>query len=322
LGHLGTALEAQNEKAYRDCEHDGEDQLHDKGSSQQRTCLLAEEACVRSLPRVALGGTPRRMKTMLLMMCVVALAACKGSNPPPPEVSAASTGAPAASTAAPTPSAEPAATASAAAPGASPAAVAPPATTTPGVWNFDSDKAEAPPAGFSFGRTGQGKEGRWVVVAAPDAPSKPNVVAQMDADSTDYRFPVAVVDSASFKDVKLSVSCKPISGKVDQGCGLVWRYKDANNYMLTRANALEDNVRLYYVKDGKRVQVASWSGKVATNKWHKLQVEAKGDHVVVTFDEKKILDAKDTTFTDAGKVGLWTKADSVIQFDDLAASAL
>lgn len=188
-------------------------------------------------------------------------------------------------------------------------------------WSFDGDKADAPPTGFSFGRTGNGKEGRWVVQAAPDAPSKPNVLVQLDADATDFRFPVAVVDASSFKDVKLSVSCKPISGSVDQACGLVWRFKDAKNYYLTRANALEGNVRLYHVKDGNRVQFASWSGSVATRVWHKLAVEAKGDRFVVSFDDKKILDAKDSTFTEAGKIGVWTKADSVTQFDDLSASA-
>jgi hypothetical protein len=160
-----------------------------------------------------------------------------------------------------------------------------------------------------------------VVQAAADAPSKGNVLAQLDADGTDHRFPVAVVDGTSFKDVKLSVSCKPVSGAVDQACGLVWRYKDANNYYLTRANALEDNVRLYHVKDGNRVQLASWGGKVASKTWHKLAVEARGDRFVVTFDGKQILDARDATFADAGKVGVWTKADSVTQFDDLTASA-
>jgi hypothetical protein len=204
-------------------------------------------------------------------------------------------------------------------------ASAPPATSPPpptGTWNFDADRVDTPPAGFEFGRTGQGKDGRWLVVAAKDSPSKPNVLAQLDADTTDYRFLVAVVDASSFKDVKLSVSCKPISGKIDQGCGLVWRYKDANNYYLTRANALEDNVRLYYVKDGNRQQFASWSGKVASGVWHKLRVEARGDRFTVFFDEKKVLEDKDATFSDAGKVGVWTKADSVIQFDDLSAAPL
>jgi hypothetical protein len=118
------------------------------------------------------------------------------------------------------------------------------------------------------------------------------------------------------------VSCKPVSGKGDQGCGLVWRYRDANNYYLTRANALEDNVRLYHVKDGRRIQFASWNGKVASGRWHSLRVDAKGDRFEVYFDGQKVLDAKDSTFAEAGSVGVWTKADSVIQFDDLSASVL
>src|SRR6266481_5653085 len=113
-------------------------------------------------------------------------------------------------------------------------------------WSFDADKPDKPPAGFSFGRTGDGKEGKWVVLAAKDAPSGGNVLAQVDADKTDYRFPVAVADAPSLVDLALSVKCKPVSGEVDQGCGLVFRYQDADNYYLTRANALEDNVRLYY----------------------------------------------------------------------------
>ncbi len=200
-------------------------------------------------------------------------------------------------------------------------ALSPASTAPPGSWSFDADKTNAPPAGFSFGLTGGGKEGHWEVIAAPVAPSGPNVLAQLDADPTDSRFPVAVVDASSFKDVKLAVSCKPISGRVDQGCGLVWRYRDANNYYLTRANALEDNVRLYCVKAGRRNQLASWSGKVASSVWHRLRVHARGDQVEVYFDEKKVIDAKDSTFGDAGKVGVWTKADSVIQFDELEAKA-
>jgi hypothetical protein len=257
-----------------------------------------------------------------VVLVAMVLAACKESGPSapadtaPPVTSATSVSA--------TPPVAPMATTSG--PPAAPASAAsaepvPAATSTGTNWSFDTDKANAPPAGFSFGRTGSGKEGRWVVVAAADAPSKPNVLAQLDADPTDYRFPVAVVDASSFKDVRLSVSCKPISGKVDQGCGLVWRYKDANNYYLTRANALEDNVRLYSVKDGQRRQFASWSGKIASNVWHKLAVEARGDRFVVSLDDKKVMDATDSTFGDAGKVGVWTKADSVIQFDDLSASA-
>jgi hypothetical protein len=160
------------------------------------------------------------------------------------------------------------------------------------------------------------------VIAAADAPSKSNVLAQLDADSTDYRFPVAVVDASSFRDVTLSVSCKSISGRVDQGCGLVCRFKDADNYYLTRANALEDNVNLYRVKGGSRNEIAGWNGRVASNVWHTLRVDARGDRFEVYFDGKRVLDEKDSTFHDAGKIGVWTKADSVMQFDDLSATAL
>jgi hypothetical protein len=189
-------------------------------------------------------------------------------------------------------------------------------------FNFDADREGSPPAGFSFGRTGDGAQGRWVVRAESDAPSKPNVLAQMDPDATDMRFPVAVVEKLSLRDLKLTARCKLISGRVDQACGLVFRYRDQNNYYITRANALENNVRLYYVKDGKRRQIASHSGPVTPKAWHEYTVEVKGDHIKVLWDGKKVLDHHDGTFTDAGKVGFWTKADAVTYFDDLAITSL
>jgi hypothetical protein len=185
--------------------------------------------------------------------------------------------------------------------------------------NFDANAASEPPAGFEFGRTGNGSQGKWIVLAQKDAPSAPNVLAQADADATDYRFPVAFT-GPEMKDLRLSVKCKPVSGKVDQACGLVFRLKDADNYYVTRANALEDNVRLYHVVKGKRVQFAGWNGKVTSGVWHDLSVEAKGDHFQVSFDGKKVIDAHDKTFPDAGKFGLWTKADSGVYFDDLTAT--
>jgi hypothetical protein len=189
-------------------------------------------------------------------------------------------------------------------------------------WTFDRDPLDKPPSGFSFARTGEGKLGHWVVRAEKDAPSGKAVLAQMDRDDTDYRFPVAVASEPELKDLKLTVKCKAVDGKVDQACGLVFRYKDENNYYVTRANALENNVRLYHVKDGRRIQFAGWNGKVAKNSWHELAVEAKGDRFTVFFNGKKIIEATDATFAGAGKVGLWTKADSVTLFDDLSATPL
>lgn len=192
-----------------------------------------------------------------------------------------------------------------------------PAGSSARTWNFDSERADGPPAGFTFGRTGGGREGRWVVRAEKDAPSGGNVLAQLDTDDTDNRFPVALVQDTAFRDLSLSVKCKPVSGNVDQACGLVFRYKDANNYYITRANPLENNIRAYYVKDGKRKQLAGWNGRVTSGAWHELRVDAKGDHLEVSWDGKKVIDAIDKTFPEAGKIGLWTKADSVTYFDDL-----
>ncbi len=108
------------------------------------------------------------------------------------------------------------------------------------IWTFDADPAGSAPAGFEFARTGRGAEGKWVVRADTDKPSN-HVLIQESADPTDYRFPLAVLKEGSYKDVTLSVRAKPLSGNVDQGFGLVWRYKDANNYYVTRCNADEDN---------------------------------------------------------------------------------
>jgi len=191
------------------------------------------------------------------------------------------------------------------------------AQTSEKSWNFDGEKAGSPPAGFRFARTGSGAQGRWVVKAEAGAPSGANVLAQLDQDDTDNRFPVAVVDGVKVKDVRVSVRCKAVSGKVDEACGLVFRYVDENNYYITRANALEDNVRLYKVEKGSRRQLASWSGKVAPGAWHTLVAEAKADHLKVTWNGQKIMEVKDATFGQAGTVGVWTKADSVTYFDDL-----
>jgi hypothetical protein len=185
-------------------------------------------------------------------------------------------------------------------------------------WNFDSDKVGTAPAGFAFEKSASGKAGRWIVKQESGAPSGKQVLAQTDADSSDDRFLMAVAQAPAARDVVVSVRCKPVAGKVDQACGLVFRYQDAKNYYVTRANALEGNVRLYTVKDGDREQFASWKGKVTAGAWHELKAEATGDHLRVFWDGQKILDEHDDTFKSAGKVGLWTKADSVTYFDDLS----
>jgi hypothetical protein len=189
------------------------------------------------------------------------------------------------------------------------------AAASPAKRDFEADAVGQPPAGFDLARTGGGAEGKWVVRIEKGA-DKNHVLVQESADTTDYRFPVAVLKEGVYKDVTLSVRARPLSGEVDQGFGLVWRYRDANNYYITRCNADEDNCTIYHTVAGRRRAFLNQNVKVAKNTWHTLKVEAAGDHFVVWYDGNKVLDAKDETFKDAGKVGLWTKADSVIEFDD------
>jgi hypothetical protein len=256
---------------------------------------------------------------MRTIVMVVALVGCNkdGSTAPPPAVSSAPTQS--VSTIASTSAAPPAASVVG---GGSGVGSGDSLSSERTVYGFDKDTAGSAPAGLVSARTGQGREGKWIVKAESDAPSAPNVVAQTDADPTDYRFPVLVATERVLSDVKVSVRCKPVSGKVDQACGIVARYYDADNYYLARANALENNVRLYYVKDGKRVQLASWSGKVTSGEWHTLLMIVHGDHFAVSWDRTKVIDQTDKTFSGAGKGGLWTKADSVTYFDELIVGTL
>jgi hypothetical protein len=188
-------------------------------------------------------------------------------------------------------------------------------------WSFDKDKVDEAPASFEF-LASAGKPGKWVVKADPAAPSAPNVLAQLDTDKTDARFLTAVLAEPTLRDGRVSVRCRPVSGKVDQACGLVARFKDAKNYYVARANALEKNVNLYVVKDGKRTLIGGTTGSAFGDGWHELRLEAKSEHFEVFWDGARVYAGDDKTFPDAGRVGLWTKADSVTYFDELAVTPL
>lgn len=189
-------------------------------------------------------------------------------------------------------------------------------------WNFDSSAEGKPPAGFTLARTGQGSEGQWVVTKDDSAPSKPNVLAQTSQDKTDYRFPLAIAEGTNYKDAAVSVKFKAVAGSVDQGAGLAFRLKDKDNYYVVRANALEDNFRLYRVVKGRRVQFAGANLKVTSREWYEIKVEARGDEIKCYYDGQLKITATDHTFPNGGGIGLWTKADSVIYFDDLTAREL
>lgn len=190
---------------------------------------------------------------------------------------------------------------------------------------FDEGQAGQPPKGWSTGMTHKGGAPRWELLRDTSAPSSPNVLAQTSTDSTGGRFPFAVFDGVSPKDGSVSVRFKAVSGRVDQAAGLVWRFRDADNYYIVRANALEDNVVLYKVENGERVSLApkglpskTYGVKHTVGKqvWSTMRVEFRGSVFTVSLNGEKVMEVEDKTFTGAGKTGVWTKADSVIYFDD------
>jgi hypothetical protein len=187
------------------------------------------------------------------------------------------------------------------------------AAAAPEMINFDKAAAGTAPAGWTATQTGTG-QARWAVVADDTAPSKPNVLKQ----SGQAKYPVCIKDDTSLKDGFVEVKFKPISGREDQAGGLIWRAKDTNNYYVVRANALENNVTIYDTVNGRRTERKRTTMTVASNQWHTLGVDFQGNHFTVTFDGKQALDWSDETFKDGGKVGVWTKADSVTLFDDFS----
>lgn len=200
-----------------------------------------------------------------------------------------------------------------------------------GTIGFDSDAEGAVPRGFTTALTGQGSQGQWVVQKDAMSPSPPNVAAQTSTDATSYRFPLCIYDGFSAADVDFAVKFKTVSGKKDQAAGLVWRFQDTNNYYVVRANALEDNVVLYKVENGKRIDLKPKDAdakaygvktRVVPGEWQSLRVQTRAAVFTVFLNGRELFQVEDSTFTKAGKVGLWTKADSVTLFDDFSFEAL
>ena len=186
---------------------------------------------------------------------------------------------------------------------------------------IDKMTVGAAPADFEFARTGQGGPAQWTVTADPTA-SGGRAIEQTSTDRTDYRFPLAIYQKMSARNVDLTVHFKAVAGKVDQAGGIVVRLADANNYYVVRANALEDNVRFYRVVKGQREQLEGVNTKVTANEWHQLGLRAEGERFTIMFDGKQLFTATDRTFTGAGKVAVWTKADSVTRFDRIEIKTL
>ncbi len=177
--------------------------------------------------------------------------------------------------------------------------------------NFDNAKPGSLPEGWEAAVTGKGAP-RWAVNTESNAPSAPQVLQQLGSGT----FPWCVKKDVSMANGFVEVKFKSLRGKEDQAGGVVWRWKDGDNYYVARANALENNVSLYYTANGKRNTLKYVNAPVAANAWHTLRVEFAETKIKVLLDGKAYIDLEDRHIAGPGAVGVWTKADSVTSFDD------
>ena len=187
--------------------------------------------------------------------------------------------------------------------------------------NFSDDPVGGTPKGWIATMTGQGSS-KWSVEEDATAPSKSKVVKQ----SGRAAYPLLLKSGTNVKDGFVEIQFKAVSGAEDRAAGIVWRARDANNYYVVRANALEDNVVPYKTVDGKRnsLDIVGRKGgygvkvPVPTGRWHTLRVQFAGNRFKVIFNGQPLFEVEDRTFSEAGQFGLWTKADSVTVFDNVS----
>jgi hypothetical protein len=213
---------------------------------------------------------------------------------------------------------------------------------SPRIWNFDAEPSGTPPRNFVVGTLFDGRQaGEWMVIEMKqlsavlqvrerreakriqkvietvNAPSPPHVLAQLMKRGFEHAYKLVLVRGTTAADLELEVSFLAVAGQGDMGGGLIWRARDDRNYYLTRANPLEQNIRLYRIVDGVRKQLANFDQIISVDRWHKLRVIAHGERFQVYYDGQPVLEVRDRTLTTEGLVGLWTKADAVTCFDDL-----
>jgi hypothetical protein len=181
---------------------------------------------------------------------------------------------------------------------------------------FDSGQVGTAPSGWTIAETNRGAAPRWEIRRDQTAPTPPYVLAQL-SNATGQRCPLAIFNDLTLHDADVSVRIKPVSGSVDQAGGLVFRYRDPNNYYLARENALTRNVAIFKVENGQSRQLTpAVQHDIAANTWNILKVSVRGSRFQVYVNHRRILQGWDKTFNGWGKVGLWTEADSVTYFDD------
>ena len=186
------------------------------------------------------------------------------------------------------------------------------------VWNFEESNIGEVPIGWKAEATNpRGENATWEVIADYREGRQTKVLGMTNANgASGSTYNICWTDTITFKDGEIEVSFKAMSGREDQGGGPIWRVKDANNYYIVRFNPLENNFRLYYVKDGKRRQLDSKNIRLSPSAWHTIKIVHKGNRIEAYLNGKRLLECNDSTFLEAGGVGVWTKADASTYFDD------
>ncbi len=185
-------------------------------------------------------------------------------------------------------------------------------------WDFEDVSIGSIPPGWKVEATGRGRPlAAWKVVKDTTSPSGEKVLALVQVNHhSGGTFNLCWTDKVSFLDGTIAVAFKAVSGKIDEGGGIMWRVRDRNNYYVVRFNPLEDNFRIYYVKNGRRRMIGTARVSLPAGTWHTMRVVATGDRYACFLDGRKYLEGRDGHFKEAGGVGLWTKADAMTSFDD------
>ncbi len=184
-------------------------------------------------------------------------------------------------------------------------------------WNFENVPVGKIPLGWRVEETGRGALATWEVVEESDAPSGTHVLALTKVNGGSWgAFNLCWTDQVSFLNGELTVKLRANTGRIDEGGGVIWRAKDRNNYYVARFNPLEDNFRIYYVKNGSRHQIASARVHYPRGQWVTMRIVQQGDRFEGYLNGKKLLEGTSQVFTAPGGVGLWTKADAATSFDD------
>ena len=190
-------------------------------------------------------------------------------------------------------------------------------------WAFDKEKVGAVPDGWRAGETnGNSKPGKWEIVGDGSAPTPPNAVALSRTENSGRTYNLLLAEKTSFRDVEIRIKVRANDGREDQGGGPIWRAKDERNYYIARWNPLEDNFRVYYVKEGIRKQIGSARVHLDAKGWHQIRIRNVGDKIIAEIDGKSLIEVTDSTFKDTGMIGLWTKADAATAFDDVEAAEI